>query len=415
MRRIIALLTAVALTAAACGDDTADTAIEFAEMVAAPSTATTQALTTTTAAAPTTATTDVAVTTSTATVERVSAPTTDLVGVYYYPWHGADFHGGDYLRERLVPVQTPELGEYDDRTPAVVGRHLEWSRGAGIDVWVTSWWGPDSREDTTIRTVILPHPEMGPVRIAVLYETSGRTGDFTDMNGIRSDFEYLAREYFGHPNYFTIDGRPAVVVYLTRVLADQGTLTAAVDDMRAGARAEGHDIFVIGDHAFGARRSGTDLAVLDAITNYDVYGAMAVSGTATAADVARYAEDQTGWRDEAAAADVAFVPAATPGFNDTAVRQGHDPLGRTLAGSEDRGSLFRALLKAAIPLRVERAAGLVMVTSWNEWHEDTQIEPVSTAPATTADDSTSGSSLTRGLSYEGYGTRYLDILREILG
>ncbi len=53
-----------------------------------------------------------------------------------------------------------------------------------------------------------------------------------------------------------------------------------------------------------------------------------------------------------------------------------------------------------------------MVTSWNEWHKDTQIEPVAEAPATSTDDSQSGNEYTNGVEYEGYGTRYLDILRE---
>ena len=46
----------------------------------------------------------------------------------------------------------------------------------------------------------------------------------------------------------------------------------------------------------------------------------------------------------------------------------------------------------------------------------TQIEPVQVAPATSSDDSPSGSDYTTGLDYEGYEMLYLGILRnEILG
>jgi hypothetical protein len=55
---------------------------------------------------------------------------------------------------------------------------------------------------------------------------------------------------------------------------------------------------------------------------------------------------------------------------------------------------------------------MMLVTSWNEWSEDTAIEPAASAPATASDRSRSGSVYTQGYRYEGYGTRYLDILRE---
>ena len=54
-----------------------------------------------------------------------------------------------------------------------------------------------------------------------------------------------------------------------------------------------------------------------------------------------------------------------------------------------------------------------MITSWNEWNEDTAIEPVAAAPATTND--RRGGFFTQGYPYEGYGTTYLDIVRDKLG
>jgi hypothetical protein len=66
-------------------------------------------------------------------------PSNTIVGVYYYPWYGDDFHRNEgYLREQLEPRQEPTLGEYDDTEAATIGQHLEWSRKANIRLWVCS-------------------------------------------------------------------------------------------------------------------------------------------------------------------------------------------------------------------------------------------------------------------------------------
>jgi len=97
------------------------------------------------------------------------------VGVFYYPWYGnGNFHGGEYLRGELEPPQSPTLGEYNDSDPEVIAQHLAWSRQAEINLWVASWWGPDSLTDRTLRDVILPHPDLPGVKVALFYETTGR-------------------------------------------------------------------------------------------------------------------------------------------------------------------------------------------------------------------------------------------------
>lgn len=339
------------------------------------------------------------------------------VGVYYYPWHGgSNFHGRKYLREHLVPVQTPELGEYNDRDSEVIAQHLEWCEYAGIGLWVSSWWGPGKMEDVTLKDYILKHPELGNMKIALFYETSGRMPDFTDLSNVRSDITYMAENYFDHPNYYTIDGRPVLFIYLTRVLSGRGVLEETMELMRDAAADAGFDLYVVGDQVFNQPPASTDqIALLDAITNYDVYGSSGAKMYATQSKVDNYYTAQEGWRVKARAVGTAFIPATSPGFNDTGVRDGHTPLSRKLTANDEFGSLFKAMVDKAVTLVDPASNNLFMVTSWNEWHEDTQIEPVAEAPATALDDSDSQQDYTYGMEYEGYGTRYLDILREALG
>lgn len=335
------------------------------------------------------------------------------VGVYYYPWYGSDFHGGKYMRARLVPPQYPTLGEYDDREVSVISQHLAWSRQAHISLWVASWWGPDRREDQTLLQRILPHPELGDMGIALFYETTGRTRSFSSFDLVGSDIAYMAEHYFNHPNYLRIEGKPVLFVYLTRVLSRNGTLGEVVGAMRASAAQAGHELYIIGDEVFGQPpNSSNALGLLDAVTNYDVYGSMGVKGYAGQYAVDRYYRAQAQWRALAHEAGAAFVPAATPGFNDKGVRGGHEATSRKLDSDAEYGSLFRAMLEQAVAHTDDATGNMLLITSWNEWHEDTQIEPIAEAPPTASDDSDSGKAFSEGLSYEGYGERYLQILRE---
>ena len=65
------------------------------------------------------------------------------VGVYYYPWHGDNFHnGGGYIRNQLVPQQMPALGEYDDSDPSTISQHLAWSRQANVSEQLPEYLTP---------------------------------------------------------------------------------------------------------------------------------------------------------------------------------------------------------------------------------------------------------------------------------
>ena len=345
---------------------------------------------------------------------RTIPPSNITVGVYYYPWHAVDFHnGGGYVRR--VIGQAPLLGEYDDRSPATIQRHLAWSRQANIRMWISSWWGPGRVEDTTLRDVILNHRDIGDHKIALLYESSNRIQIRRNVTTrkVADDIRYMAETYFDHPNYYRIDGRPVLFVYVTRKLEEIGVLTEVLLQMRGVAAEMGHNIYLVGDHAFDDAPKENEwfpaFLYLDAVSNYDMYGSMGGrGGYAGNEGVANYFRDQKDWRRQAHLNGCAFIPGISPGFNDRGVRlqADHKPLSRKLTADDEFGSLFRAVTREARWLVDMSTSHLMIVNSFNEWHEDTQIEPA------VGDTTNVPFDHTQGLDYEGYGTRYLDILRE---
>ncbi len=339
-----------------------------------------------------------------------------LVGAYYYPWYvNNNFHGNEYLRKHLDPIQTPELGKYSEKNPAVIKQHLEWCEYSGINLWVCSWWGPGDETDQTLKNHILNHPDLSNMKIALIYETVGRIPGLEDISNVEPDINYIIENYFDHPNYLKINEKPVLFLYLSRVLSQTGILEKTIKAMRETAKQAGLDLYIVGDQVFGQPPSSTDqIVLLDAITNYDVYGNLNAEMYATQEKVNKYFATLSGWRSMAHQEGVSFIPAISPGFNDRGVRSGHVPLSRKLSDKGSFGSLFEEMLDGALKITDPELKNLLMITSWNEWHEDTQIEPAALSSASSKDDSESTIDYTSGLEYEGYGTKYLDILKKTI-
>jgi hypothetical protein len=351
------------------------------------------------------------------------------VGVYYYPWHADDFHRGSrndgYLRSKLQPPQQPMLGEYDDRRPEVVAQHLQWAKQANIKLWVCSWWGPGRREDETIRGTILKHTDLGKNhKIALLYEGGGRgikASDGWDTSNVYPDMEYICTAYFSHPNYYRIQGRPVLVIYLSRQMHNKGVLTTVLTEMRKAANEKCKmNPFIIGDHVWNYPPSNSNAyqpflpGMLDAVTNYDVYGNVGSTPYTLQENIDEHYKEARAWKAFASRYNVKFVPGVAPGYNDRGVRleNNNKALSRKLDPNSEHGTLFAAHLTQARQLVDDSIGNLLLVNSWNEWHEDSQIEPVAINEAEETRVATLPNELTNGIDYECYGTKYLDILRK---
>jgi len=307
---------------------------------------------------------------------------------------------------------------------------MKWSRQSNIDLWVSSWWGKDSREDLNIKNNILTHSQLRNLKIAIFYETDGLIDVDDNENGlenVQSDLKYLCQEFFNHPNYYTVDGLPVIFVYLTRLLWHENKLPQTIELMRKGARKGGcGEIFIVGDQVWGSPPSSTDdeeemipFTLLDAITNYDVYGNMGGGWwegyIKNKKNVVEHYELQNEWKNVAKDNDCSYVVSVSPGYNDMGIRPevGHFPLSRRLNANKPEGSMFKTQLKEARKVVDSDIDNLIMVNSFNEWHEDTQIEPCLTVDGNSggATATTLPTNLTFGLEYEAYGSLYLDILK----
>jgi hypothetical protein len=366
--------------------------------------------------------------------QPAASPNSDLlVGAHYYLWFPSRFTGGDYLRARLSPAQQPLLGEYSSASRAVVEQHIGWARQYDIDFFTLDWWPGAPERNALISQVFLSARNLDDIRFCIFYElwdlgydqASGLTVfDAASVERFLADMDQIASLYFAHPRYLRIAGRPVIVLYVTRTAV--GRFTEAMTRFRSRMAQRGTSPFVIGDEIFWEveRADGAGattepqpgrIALFDAITAYNLYHegrpehAGYGSSSGILVDSAALYE-----RYRSAAPDTPLVPLAMPGYNDrgTRLEADHYVIPREWSRGAGEGSLFAECLERfTLPL-VDPRLPMILVTSWNEWSEDTAIEPAAAAPVTSADRSNSGVAYTQGYPYEGYGYRYLDILRK---
>jgi len=364
-----------------------------------------------------------------ATLTVTPPPSPYLVSASYYPWYvpAAWVYDECYngtLRGQLVPQELPALGTYNSDDEATVTQQIAWSTAAGINVWDLEWVGPDKLLDPTIQNTILTNPHVGDIRLAIFYDYAIRfNNDFNltpdKVTTIVSDFQYLAAHYLGNASYLTVgQGRPVVFFYAALQLTPDSAIQPMVTAVRTAMSNAGFDVYLIGDEYYpGFDPNPVSISSWDAIFGYDTYaqqGGYSDDNGYFTLQASKYAEYQA----VAQQLGVDFVPSLTPGFNDRAIRRtcaNNPALARRTSAAAAEGSMFMSFLdNLALPYANNTRYKMIHITTFNEWHEDTQIEPsVITAPTTT-DTSPTGTQYTQGLVYQGYGTTYLDILRNAI-
>jgi len=362
-----------------------------------------------------------------------------LVGAYYYVWYPNNFRYG-YLREKLRPAQSPVLGEYDSSDPTVVEQHIAWASRYGIDFFAVDWWPSREEQNARISQGLLQASNIDDIKFCIFHETwelafrphDGKTPFGGDVNDkFVEDLKEVARTFFDHPSYLKIDGRPVIILYLTRTFT--GDYGGAISRLRQELQEMGYgNPFIIADEVYWQVTSTSTQRLVDepqvdrmrqfdAVTAYNMHDQLLEDEHYGYPGGNSFLQDVTDKYQEyyqACGQDIAFIPGVMPGFNDRGTRLGSDhfAIPRLMDAGAEEGSVFSAALDDfVIPfLSPDRAVNMVLITSWNEWNEDTNIEPVNPADKTNEDESGRARRISQGFYYSGYDTTYLEIVRDKL-
>jgi glycoprotein endo-alpha-1,2-mannosidase len=258
------------------------------------------------------------------------------VSIFYYPWYGTPARDGQWLHwsqnghsppADIASNYYPARGVYSSSDASVIRSQMDEIRSAGVNEVVVSWWGRGSSEDGRLAAVIAAAARDGLSVAAHIEPYTGRS-----VASVLTDIAYLrtlgiTRFYVFEPLDFpTAQWAPANDSLVgVQVFAQ----TALV-----GAAAAGH---------------------FDGIYTYDVltYGAGIFARLCA----------------QAHAAHLLCLPSVGPGFD------AERATGNTQVKPRRDGATYDSMWQAAIRAHPDG----ITITSFNEWHEGTQIEPASSS------------------------------------
>ncbi len=267
-------------------------------------------------------------------------------------WHWND--NGLSPPENACSTHKPQLGWYDSADPAAIERHLRDAEWAGIDAFICSFWGASGGEFSRFQVMLNVAKTIGSNMTFSIYYETGIAKDKPVQEAIAKVSNDLNTYYTTVmvPQFQDLvwmeNGKPVVWFYVTQWLTP---------DVWAGAfanlTAEGHEIFSVAD------RPGDSVGYLSLFQGsheYDIYQHIRDDN---------YEEYFLRNRYNARKNGMVFGAGVAPGYNDTIQRCCNEPLLR------DGGTTYKSCWERALSTYPD----WITITSWNEWHEGTEIEP----------------------------------------
>ncbi|MBX3179609.1 MAG: alpha-mannosidase [Candidatus Hydrogenedentes bacterium] len=302
------------------------------------------------------------------------------VHAFYYSWYGNPQTDGAWRQwDHAVAARNPdekhtckppediganfypEIGLYSSNDPNAVAQHMQHLKQAGVGVVSATWWGIGDYTDAALQ-ILFDEAARAGVRVNFHIEPFGGR----DGNGFRKALVHLLDRWGNHPALYrnaNHGNRPLVYLYdsyktpaseWARVLTPQGDLTI---------RGTAYDVIAIGlwvkeDETAFLRQGGFDGFYTYFATDRFTYGSTWANWPALA-EIAR----ENNW---------IFIPSVGPGYEDRKIR----PWNGVNSRAREKGAYYDRAFQAAIAAN----PALISITSFNEWHEGTQIEPARSHP-----------------------------------
>jgi len=269
------------------------------------------------------------------------APRTAPVFAYYYMW----MQGSYWSTHKLDHPVQPFPGNYNSLDPAVINWQIAQAKAAGITGFLVSW-----KDNATYRK-ILPEVEAAAnaanFKLGLLYESINAAKQPVSVSIVAADYKYFVATYASNPAWYTINGKvvtawdgtqlysPVSVASVTRPVRSRllvlSTGNNVAEYQRLAAFTDGDAYYWSSNNPATSPQSGAKLASMGAAVHQK---------------------------------NGLWIAPFAPGFNATLIG-GHLIVPRSSGGT----------LRSEYVLAVAASPDILGLISWNEWTENTYMEP----------------------------------------
>lgn len=293
---------------------------------------------------------------------------------FYYNWYGNTEYDGKEIhwahqvipqnknesatefipgKENLSSNFYPELKNYSSNDPAIVAKHMKMYARAGIGVVAVTWWGDHYQGSGSLNTLFDEAHKNGLKVCFHIEPYNGRS-----PQSVRNNISNFLDKFGQHPAFYRIDGKPLFFLYDSYLIPAAEWAELFKPDGVITIRNTNLDSKIIG------------LWVGKGEEDYFLQSGMDGFYTYFASTGFTYGSTPSNWnylQQWASSHNLIFIPSVGPGYIDTRVRPWND------ANTRDRenGKYYDRMFDAAL----QSNAKFIAITSFNEWHEGTQIEP----------------------------------------
>ena len=297
--------------------------------------------------------------------------------MFYYNWYGNPQYDGEYRHwahdvlkqfsddtisghfpggENIGANYFPLLGNYSCNDSSVIREHMKMISKTGAGVIILTWWGVNSFEDKNVK-LIMDIANENKIRVSFHIEPfPGRNPET-----VKSAIEYLINCYGDHPAFFRSEkygNKPLFYVYDSYLIKAEDWATILTSNGKNSIRGTKSDAIMIG------------LWVNEKEEEFFTASGFDGAYTYFASDGFTFGSTSENWKKLERWAEInnkLFIPCVGPGYIDTRIR----PWNRRNTKDREAGIYYDRMFEKAI----NSGSSIIGITSFNEWHEGTQIEP----------------------------------------